>query len=92
MPIEEPALPALIPSGHGPYTAELDTAFKLFKDELASAEGWEDQGEQNGVQLYSKPDPEDAYAVPTVKGESIVPDVTSDEVGLTRPRSTSDKE
>lgn len=103
MAIEEPALPAIIPPSDGPHTAELETAYALFREELASTEGWIDQGETNGVQIYSKPDPEvsapiliasctreltphalqDAYGVPTVKGEALITgDVTSDQVSV----------
>jgi hypothetical protein len=58
MSIEEPTLPAIIPPSDGPHTVELEAAYALFKEELASTEGWIDQGETNGVQIYSKPDPE----------------------------------
>ncbi|KAM0793328.1 hypothetical protein ACM66B_000785 [Microbotryomycetes sp. NB124-2] len=77
--ITEPELPAIVPPGDGPHVAELEQAYNLFCEELKSEEGWEDQGESDGTQLYSKPDPNDAYAVPTVKGEAIIPDATPDE-------------
>lgn len=57
MAVEEPTLPADIPPSDG-HIAELEAAYALFKEELASTEGWIDQGESNGVQTYSKPDPE----------------------------------
>lgn len=57
MPIEEPPLPAIIPPGEG-HVEELEAARALLEKELATNEGWDDQGEVNGVQLYSKADPE----------------------------------
>ncbi|KAM0756223.1 Bet v1-like protein [Meredithblackwellia eburnea MCA 4105] len=70
------AVPNYPTEGH---KAEIDTAHALFLEELSSTEGWEDQGErEGGVQLYKKDDPENPYGVPTVKGEVIVPNCTSD--------------
>ncbi|KAK4050508.1 hypothetical protein OIO90_005091 [Microbotryomycetes sp. JL221] len=77
--IVEPELPAIVPPGDGPHTQELEQAYNLFCKELESSEDWQDYGEQEGTQLYWKPDPEDAYAVPTVKGEAVVPNATPDE-------------
>jgi hypothetical protein len=38
-----------------------------------------DQGERGGVQFFQKPDPEDSWGVPYVKGKCLVKDVTTDE-------------
>jgi hypothetical protein len=65
----------------GPFSNEIALAKSLFEAELASEEGWEDQGIREDVQLMYKRDPLDAYAVPTVKGECIVEGVTPAEVG-----------
>lgn len=82
--IVEPEFPAVAPPSEGPHTAALEQAEKLFRAELASNDGYEDQGESDGVQLWRKPDPEDAYAAPTVKGEAIVQGATPDEVSRAR--------
>ncbi|KAI5477044.1 Lipid-binding START containing protein [Pseudohyphozyma bogoriensis] len=60
MLIPEPEYPAVADyPAEGPYSADADKAYKAFRDELASVEGWEDQGEREGVQLWRKPhDPE----------------------------------
>ncbi|SGY31314.1 BQ5605_C002g01221 [Microbotryum silenes-dioicae] len=78
--IEETVQPAVsdYPTD-SPFEAELEAAHKLFLEELASTEGWEDFGETNEVQLHRKADPDDAYAVPTVRGECVVKDCTSDD-------------
>jgi hypothetical protein len=64
MPIETPTLPAVpdYPTD-GPHAAALETAHGIFLDELASVEGWEDEGERDGVQLYKKPDPNVRFSV-----------------------------
>lgn len=56
--ITEPEWPAIVPPGDGPHAEAIERAHALFCSELESTEGWEDQGESEGTQLYSKPDPE----------------------------------
>ncbi|GAA5821901.1 hypothetical protein JCM10212_002452 [Sporobolomyces blumeae] len=80
MSIERPALPA-VPSypDDSAHAAELEAARELMERELASPnDEWEDQGEREGVQLWKKVDPENPYAVPTVKGETVVENATTD--------------
>ncbi|BGP44728.1 hypothetical protein JCM10450v2_000542 [Rhodotorula kratochvilovae] len=78
--VNHPALPAVFDyPTQSSHAGELDAAHKLFLEELASPEAdWEDQGERDGVQLWSKKDPEDPYAVPTVKGETVVEGVSAE--------------
>ncbi|GAA6047150.1 hypothetical protein JCM3770_006924 [Rhodotorula araucariae] len=75
-----PALPAVFDyPTQSSHAGELETAHSLFLKELASPEAdWEDQGERDGVHLWSKKDPEDPYAVPTVKGETVVEGVSAE--------------
>ncbi|EPQ31882.1 uncharacterized protein PFL1_00081 [Pseudozyma flocculosa PF-1] len=54
----------------------LDKALKQFQTENDPASNWEDAGEKEGVKLYRKTNPENAYDVPTVKGETIVENAT----------------
>lgn len=85
--IIEPEFPAGSPPrapSDGPHIAALEKAHELFRAELASNEGYEDQGESDGVQLWRKPDPEDPYAASTVKGEAIVQNATPDQVSFER--------
>ena len=58
--VNHPALPAVFDyPTQSSHAGELDAAHKLFLEELASPEAdWEDQGERDGVQLWSKKDPE----------------------------------
>ncbi|GAA5922688.1 START domain-containing protein [Sporobolomyces koalae] len=80
MSIERPARPAVAnyPTEDA-HAEELQRAKELFEKELASPqEEWEDQGEREGVQLWKKVDPENPYAVPTVKGETVVEGISSD--------------
>ncbi|BGP28630.1 hypothetical protein JCM10296v2_000366 [Rhodotorula toruloides] len=61
------------------HQAELEAARAFFLKELESPEEeWEDQGEREDVHLWSKKDPEDPYAVPTVKGETLVKNANSE--------------
>lgn len=87
MIIEEPTLPAIIPpSDILSHAAELEAAYALFKEELASTEGWIDQGETNGVQIYSKPDPE--VILPLQRLHELRTDPTRLVLGpCTRPRT-----
>ena len=81
--IIEPEFPAGNPPNapsDGPHVSALEKAYELFRTELASNDGYEDQGESDGVQLWRKPDPEDPYAASTVKGEAIVQNATPDQV------------
>lgn len=81
--IVEPEFPAGSPPkapSEGPHVAALEKAHEEFRAELASNEGYEDQGESDGVQLWRKPDPSDPYAASTVKGEAIVQNATPDQV------------
>lgn len=65
MTVAEPAHPAVADyPTDGPYAQQVEAAFKLFKEELEGHEGWEDQGEREGVQLFRKPDPDDACKFP----------------------------
>ncbi|GAA5870478.1 hypothetical protein JCM16303_002019 [Sporobolomyces ruberrimus] len=80
MSVERPTRPAAsdYPNTFA-HSKKLEEAKELFEKELASPESeWEDQGEREGVRLWKKVDPENPYAVPTVKGETIVEGVTSD--------------
>ncbi|KAH8930138.1 Bet v1-like protein [Atractiella rhizophila] len=63
----------------GKHIDALQAAKKLVLEEIDSKEGWEDQGERDGVHYYRKDDPTDAYAVPFVKGVCEVPDCTTDD-------------
>lgn len=51
---EHPAVPNYPSQDH---VKELDSALARIELELSTNEGWEDQGEREGVQLYKKPDP-----------------------------------
>ncbi|GAA5907982.1 START domain-containing protein [Sporobolomyces salmoneus] len=80
MSIERPSRPAVsdYPNTNA-HATELEEAKALFEKELSSPEDeWEDQGEREGVKLWKKVDPDNPYAVPTVKGETLVENVTSD--------------
>lgn len=59
MTVDRPTLPAVpeYPTTE-PHKQELDAAQALFEKELSSLEGWDDQGERDGVQLHTKPDPD----------------------------------
>lgn len=57
MSIVEPAQPAVASYPVEGAAAEIAAARALFDAELASGEGYEDQGEREGVQLYRKNDP-----------------------------------
>ncbi|GAA5908739.1 hypothetical protein JCM8208_006774 [Rhodotorula glutinis] len=77
--VHHPTLPAVsdYPTKSS-HANELDEARRLFLDELAIPEAdWEEQGEREGVQLWSKADPNDPYAVPTVKGVTTVEGVSA---------------
>lgn len=57
--VHHPALPAVpdYPTKSS-HANELDEARRLFVEELASPDAdWEEQGEREGVQLWSKADP-----------------------------------
>ncbi|GAA5855377.1 hypothetical protein JCM5353_001746, partial [Sporobolomyces roseus] len=80
MSVQRPSRPA-VPTypDTSAHSNELEAAKQLFEKELASPDDdWEDQGEREGVKLLKKTDPENPYAVPTVKGETVVEGVTSD--------------
>lgn len=66
-PMQTPEFPAVSAYPTEGHADEVSAAKALFEAELASDEGWEDMGEREGVQLFRKLDPEDAYAVPLVK-------------------------
>ena len=68
MSIAHPDLPAVAeyPTEGQPET--LAKAHALFVEELASTEGWEDQGEREGVQLYKKPDTEVSLSLLILRG------------------------
>ncbi|GAA5838101.1 hypothetical protein JCM3766R1_004200 [Sporobolomyces carnicolor] len=80
MSIERPSRPAVAAyPDTAAHADELVEAKALFEQEIASPESeWEDQGEREGVKLWKKVDPDNPYAVPTVKGETVVEGVTSD--------------
>ncbi|GAA5965486.1 hypothetical protein JCM3765_003301 [Sporobolomyces pararoseus] len=80
MSIQRPLRPAVSDYPNtSAHAQELETAKQLFEKELGSPESeWEDQGEREGVKLWKKIDPENPYAVPTVKGETVVEGVSSD--------------
>ncbi|KAL8283747.1 hypothetical protein RQP46_005542 [Phenoliferia psychrophenolica] len=78
MSIAHPEFPAVADYPTEGQADVVNKALALFQEELASSEGWEDQGEREGVQLYKKPDAENPYGVPTVKGECLVENCTSD--------------
>ncbi|GAA5995064.1 START domain-containing protein [Rhodotorula paludigena] len=80
MSVNVPDLPAVFDyPTQGSHAHELEAARALFDQELASPDAeWDDAGERDGVQLWTKTDPDDPYAVPTVKGEAIVKDATSE--------------
>ena len=58
MSIAHPEYPAVANYPTEGQEDVLAKALALFQEELASSEGWEDQGEREGVQLYKKPDAE----------------------------------
>lgn len=63
--VHRPELPAVpdYPT-ESSHVGEVDAARRLFLKELASPDAeWEDQGEREGVQLWSKADPEARLAV-----------------------------
>ena len=57
MSIVEPSQPAVASYPAEGAKSEIAAARTLFDAELVSVEGWEDQGEREGVQLYRKADP-----------------------------------
>ena len=63
------------------HSAEIDRARKYIEDALAgTGDDWQDQGERDDVKLSRRLNPSDPYAVPTVKGETLVEGATTDEL------------
>lgn len=64
------------------YKQALDKAKAHFESENdpAKESEWEDAGEREGVKLYKKVNPDNAYDVPTVKGVTTVENATPSQI------------
>ena len=77
----EPDRPAVPDYPTDAHAAEIDRARKYIEDALAgNGDDWQDQGERDDVKLSRRLNPADPYAVPTVKGETLVEGATTDEL------------
>lgn len=72
--------------GYLPMPAEYKRALEKAKSHFESENDpvkeseWEDAGEREGVKLYKKVNPDNAYDVPTVKGVTVVENATPSQI------------
>lgn len=62
------------------YTAAIEKAHALFKEQLADTSGWEELPDKEDVKLARKATSDDPYDIPLVKGTSIVEATTPQQV------------